>query len=91
MARKKVFEFEPAQIYAEDIDRKADISLQREDTRSSIAKISIAGYLAIVFCLIAAATFTKLPADVAKDYLLAVGSPLGFVIGYYFKSVSDKE
>ena len=27
----------------------------------------------------------ELPQDSAKDYLLAIGSPLGFIIGFYFK------
>lgn len=62
---------------------------KQEDTRSLIANIFVIGYLVIIASLIMLSTFKQLPSDTAKDYLLAVGSPLGFIIGFYFKS-SDK-
>lgn len=83
--------FEPAQANLENTVRDSSLTQKREDTRSSIAKIFITGYLCIIILLIAATTLAKLAPDVAKDYLLAISSPLGFVIGYYFKSVSDRE
>lgn len=62
---------------------------KREDTRSRIATIFIFGYLFVIGVLILLSTFFKLPPENAKDYLLAIGSPLGFIIGYYFKSASS--
>lgn len=62
---------------------------KQEDTRSRIANIFIYGYLFLLFLLILLSAIDKLPSDTAKDYLLAIGSPLGFIIGFYFKS-SDK-
>lgn len=62
---------------------------KQEDTRSLIANIFVGGYLIILVLLIILSTLGKLKSDNAKDYLLAVGSPLGFIIGFYFKS-SDK-
>ncbi len=59
---------------------------QQERTRSKISLIFIIAYLLIIFILIIFTTFFALKAESAKDYLLAIGSPLGFIIGYYFKS-----
>ncbi len=61
-------------------------SEKQEGTRSVIATVFVLGYLLIVIILIFLATFFKLGSDTTKDYLLAVGSPLGFIIGFYFKS-----
>ena len=63
---------------------------KREDTRSQIAVFYIGGYLAVLVILLLAVTFFKLDADISKDFLLAIGSPLGFIIGFYFKS-NEKE
>ncbi len=63
---------------------------KREDTRSQIAVFYIGGYLTILGALLLFVTFFKLATDTAKDFLLAIGGPLGFIIGYYFKS-TDKE
>lgn len=82
---------EPAQGELQQVARASSLIQKREDTRSSIAKIFIIGYLSIVILLIAASTLAKLAPTDAKDYLLAISSPLGFVIGYYFKSVSERE
>ncbi len=59
---------------------------KQEDTRSIISLIFIIAYFIIIAALVLFTTFAKLPAETAKDYLLAIGSPLGFIIGYYFKS-----
>jgi hypothetical protein len=77
-----VDDLEPAQ---EQID---SFATRQEVTRSRIAQTFIIGYLAIIIMLILITASGKLAADVAKDYLLAIGSPLGFIIGYYFKSVT---
>jgi len=59
---------------------------KQEDTRSLIANIFVIGYLLILITLIILSTFFDLTSETVKDYLLAVGSPLGFIIGFYFKS-----
>lgn len=62
---------------------------KQEGTRSFIANVFVVSYLGILVLLILLSTFKKLPTDSAKDYLLAIGSPLGFIIGFYFKSGHD--
>jgi len=59
---------------------------KQEDTRTRIAVFFVAGYLLLILLLIILSTFFALPADNVKDFLLAIGSPLGFIIGFYFKS-----
>lgn len=63
---------------------------KQEDTRSFIANVFVIGYLIALGVLIILATFFKLTSDSVKDFLLAIGSPLGFIIGFYFKSSSEK-
>lgn len=89
MASKKniIFTLESASPVEESTIKRAE---KREDTRSQIAMFYIGGYLAILALLLLALTFFKLSSDISKDFLLAIGSPLGFIIGYYFKS-ADKE
>lgn len=63
---------------------------KREDTRSLIALVYVIGYLAIVAAVLAIGVFTHFELSGYKDLLLAVSGilsgPLGFIIGYYFKS-----
>ena len=61
-----------------------------EKTRKVIAIGFVIGYLVIIAVLIVFTTFFNLKSDTAKDYLLAIGSPLGFIIGFYFKA-QDKD
>jgi hypothetical protein len=61
---------------------------KQEDTRSTIARVFIFAYILIIAGLILLSTFFKLDGNTSKDYLLAISSPLGFIIGYYFKSGS---
>lgn len=86
MAARDTLLFEPAQTKT-----STDRSLEevQEDTRSTIARIFICSYLAIVVLLIMLSTFFNLKAEVSKDFLLAIGTPLGFIIGYYFKSLDS--
>lgn len=80
---KQVNDFGPAEQSA--ITRKE----KQEETRSKIALYFILGYLIIITGLIFLSTFYRLPAESVKDYLLTIGSPLGFIIGYYFKGEGD--
>jgi len=80
MARESLDEFEPAE------EPTLKIAEKQESTRSGIAVIFIVAYLIIVLVLVFFTTFFGLKPDSVKDFLLAIGSPLGFIIGYYFKS-----
>ena len=55
-------------------------------TRNLIALVFIVSYLALLIILITLSAFFGLSEQAAKDYLLAIGTPLGFIIGFYFKS-----
>lgn len=59
---------------------------KQESTRSIIALVFVIGYLFITLVLIFFSAFKQLTADTAKDYLLALGTGLGFIIGFYFKA-----
>lgn len=58
---------------------------KQEDTRSTIAIGFVIGYGLIVILLIILCSIKALDSNSAKDFLLAIGSPLGFIIGFYFK------
>lgn len=60
---------------------------RQETTRSYIALGFVGGYLAIVVLLIVLCAYNKLSENTAKDYLIAIGTQLGFIIGFYFKSI----
>lgn len=63
---------------------------KRESTRSTIALVFICGWIGIIALLVLLTTFFRLSPETAKDYLLAIGSPLGFITAFYFKS-HDKD
>ena len=56
------------------------------NTRNLIALVFILSYLFLLLFLIVLSAFFSLNEQAAKDYLLAIGTPLGFIIGFYFKS-----
>lgn len=62
---------------------------KQEDTRSTIAIGFVVGYGVVVLALILLSSFRLIEDNVVKDFLLAIGSPLGFIIGFYFKG--DKQ
>lgn len=67
---------------------------KREGTRSWIALIYVIGYLLVVIGVLAIGVFNKFELSGYKDLLLAVSGilsgPLGFIIGYYFKSNKEE-
>jgi len=68
---------------------------KREGTRSQIALYYVLGFLFIVLICFIVAGINKLDVSQTRDLLVTVSGilsgPLGFIIGYYFKSHSDKE
>jgi hypothetical protein len=80
MARKQTLE---------DVDAVTLSGVKRaekqEDTRSVIAIGFVIGYAVVIVVLIILSSFKLMDSDVVKDFLLAIGSPLGFIIGFYFK------
>ena len=63
---------------------------KQEDTRSTIAIGFVIGYAIVVAILIILSAFDRMDSNTVKDFLLAIGSPLGFIIGFYFKSSSTE-
>ncbi len=70
--------------------RKSAMTLAERtgNTRNLIALIFILSYLGLLLLLIILSSFFSLNEQAAKDYLLAIGTPLGFIIGFYFKTTS---
>ncbi len=62
---------------------------KQEDTRSFIANLFVIGYFIVLAILIGLSASGKLTTSVTQNFLIAIGSPFGFIIGFYFKS-SDK-
>ena len=67
---------------------------KREDTRSTIALVYVIGFLTITASVLLIGTILKIELGGYKDLLLAVSGvlsgPLGFIIGYYFKSNKEE-
>ncbi|HVI69753.1 MAG TPA: hypothetical protein VM581_04840 [Magnetospirillaceae bacterium] len=59
---------------------------KQEDTRSTIAIGFVIGYAVVVALLMTLTAFKLMDGTTVKDFLLAIGSPLGFIIGFYFKN-----
>lgn len=80
MARKQTLE---------DVDAVTLSGVKRaekqEDTRSVIAIGFVIGYAVVIAVLIILSAFRLIDTNTVKDFLLAIGSPLGFIIGFYFK------
>lgn len=68
---------------------------KREDTRSKIALYYVVGFLFLMLAALFLFWIRALPVNDLRDLLLALSGilsgPLGFIIGYYFKSHSEKE
>lgn len=68
---------------------------KREDTRSKIALYYVLGFLVLIFSALILFYIRNLVVNDLRDLLLALSGilsgPLGFIIGYYFKSHSSKE
>ncbi len=73
------------------VDKRAN---KREDTRSTIALVYVIGYLLIVAGVLVIGVTKKFELSGYKDLLLAISGilsgPLGFIIGYYFKSNKEE-
>jgi hypothetical protein len=87
------------EILKEDVGDASNQSEQkradrREGTRSQIAMLYVAGYLAIVISGLIIGYLKNFELTGYKDLLLAVSGilsgPLGFIIGYYFKSSKEE-
>jgi len=66
---------------------------KREDTRSSIALSYVIGYLILVLVILIRGFWLGI--NDLKDLLVTLSGilsgPLGFIVGYYFKSESNKD
>lgn len=65
----------------------------REHTRSKVAYLFVLGFFAILFLCVAYAVKVNASLVQLKDILVAVigalSSTLGFIVGYYYKSVQE--
>lgn len=88
---KEVLKKDTGETSEQSQQRRAD---KREGTRSYIAMIYVVGYLLVVILVLAIGVYTKFELSGYKDLLLAVSGilsgPLGFIIGYYFKSNKEE-
>ena len=68
---------------------------KREDTRSKIALYYVLGFLFMILVCFIVAGIEKFNVNDTRDLLVSISGilsgPLGFIIGYYFKSHSDRE
>lgn len=66
---------------------------QRETTRATIAKMYIIAFLLIIACALGWLLVRNKPVEDIKDVLLTISAvlsgPLGFIIGYYFKTANN--
>lgn len=66
-----------------------------EGTRNNLAMIYVIGYLFIVAAILLIGYIKNWEIDNYKDLLLAasgvLSGPLGFIVGYYFKSTKESE
>lgn len=66
---------------------------KREDTRSKIALYYVIGFLVLILAALALFLVRNLLVSDLRDLLLALSGilsgPLGFIIGYYFKTHTE--
>lgn len=66
----------------------------REHTRSKMAILFVLGFFALLFLCIAYADRVNASLSDLKDILVAIigalSGTLGFIVGYYYKSVQEK-
>lgn len=76
------------------ISPKDDGEPGREHTRSKMAILFVLGFFALLFLCIAYADRVNASLSDLKDILVAIigalSGTLGFIVGYYYKSVQEK-
>lgn len=69
------------------------IAIKKENARSRIAFLYVSSFLAIIVIVFAYSLVSVLKINDIKDLLITVSGimsgPLGFIIGYYFKSEDE--
>lgn len=69
------------------------VAIKKENARSRIALLYVSSFLAIIIIVFAYSLFSALKINDIKDLLVTISGimsgPLGFIIGYYFKSEDD--
>lgn len=65
----------------------------KENTRSTIAKIYVYAFFAVIACVLIAGFCVGFKVDELKDMLVTISGvlsgPLGFIVGYYFKASKE--
>lgn len=71
-----------------------DSSKPREQTRSKVALLFVLGFFAILFLCFAYGVKTNASLSELKDVLIgiigALSGTLGFIIGFYYKSLKEQ-
>lgn len=83
IAEEETLEVEPGSL----------IAVKREDARYKIALYYVCGFILIFFYAMTIAFINKMETSDLTDLLVSISGilsgPLGFIIGYYFKSNAD--
>lgn len=77
-----------------DVGSGKDGSEKREDTRSTMAILFVLGFFAVLFLCFIYAIVANATLGELKDALIgiagALSGTLGFIVGFYYKSVLEK-
>jgi hypothetical protein len=77
-----------------EIEPGSLIAIRREDARYKIALYYVCGFILIFFYAMTIAFINKMQTSELTDLLVSISGilsgPLGFIIGYYFKSSTDE-
>jgi len=73
-----------------EVEPGAYLAMRREDARYKIALYYVSGFILIIFYVLTLYWITKMSIDNLTDLLITISGilsgPLGFIIGYYFKT-----
>ena len=78
-----------------EVDPGSLIAIKREDARYKIALYYVCGFILIFFYAMTIAFINQMETTELTDLLVSISGilsgPLGFIIGYYFKSTAGEE
>ena len=85
---------EPDKHTGGDVSEEDEKPEHREHTRSKMALLFVLGFFSILFLCIAYAIKVKASLNDLKDILVAIigalSGTLGFIVGFYYKSIKEQ-
>lgn len=85
---------EPDKHTGGDVSEEDEKPEHREHTRSKMALLFVLGFFSILFLCIAYAVKVKASLNELKDILVAIigalSGTLGFIVGFYYKSIKEQ-